>query len=1189
MRASRQSEAPEQPPASIRYAVLGPVQLRDRGRVLPAGGPRQIALLAYLLLNPNRAVSADELIDAMWGEQDARGALKRLQVAITRLRKALESAGREPALRTVAGGYLLEVAPGERDSDVFETRLEDGRRALHGGAAPSAAARLREALRLWQGSAFAQVAYQPFAQTEIRRLEELRLAALELRLEADLQLGRHAELVGELDALVVANPTRERLAGQLMLALYRSGRQVDALDAYQRVRARLSADLGLEPGPELKALQHAILEQAPTLDLVALPDAGAAPAPRPRAAQQPVAPPLPAVLAAGARGPFVGRDASLRRLSDVLDEAAAGGRRLLLLSGEPGLGKTRLATEFAHRAHARGATVLYGRCDEGALLAQQPFAEALRHYVCTCPRHELASRMQRVSGELRRIVPELGERMPELPEPLTTDPEGARLRLFEAVAALLASAAADTPLVLVLDDLHWADSATMLLVKYLARDARPARLMIVGTYRETELDAGSPLRAVAAELGRERLLEHHALAPLDDAAVGELVGAYAGPRASADLRRTVYEETDGNAFFVIEVLRHLAESGAHEGDAEPEGATPRLAVPDTVRDVIDQRVARLGQQTCRVLAAGAVLGRVFDLDVLSHVSGVAEDELADRLEAAVRALIVEEVPGGRGRHAFTHALIRDTLYDGLTATRRGLLHRAAGGALEKLRSDDLEPSLAELARHFGRAGSPAERAKAIAYAARAGEHAAAGLAYEQAAAHLRHAVALIDGGDADPRPTGAARCDLVIAQGEAERQAGDPAYRRTLLDAAQIARRLGDPERLARAALANNRAIFSSALGVDRARVAVLRAALDAYDPGDSPTRAQLLALLALELATGDDWRARDRLSDDALAMARRIGDERTLALVLTQRCPARWRPQTIDELRPDIREAAALAARLEDPLLAGQAAYFGAHVAMEAGDLAEADGALTRLGAVADELRRPLMRWYAAVVRTKRCTISGPADAAERLALEALEIGRSAGQPDTALWFLGQLFVARFLQGTLDAQEPHLPSLLGSPDLAPPPGDEITPSPSMPLLVKATVAVVLCETGRREEGRREFDALMRGDLEDLPQDYTRLAIPALASVACARLGDARAAARLRAILEPAGERFVNTGTSWFGVTSHHLALLAATLGERDEARARFAAAERAYGRLGAEPWLARLRGDRQAAPASGSSPLSSA
>lgn len=617
MGASAEREPVPRPRAPISYAVLGAIELRCGERLLPAGGPRQVALLAFLLLHANRAASADELIDALWGEQEAPGALKRLQVAITRLRGALAGARPEPVLRTVAAGYLLEVTPEECDAGVFEALLDDGRRTLDAGAAERAAELLGEALALWRGPAFADVAYESFARAEIRRLEELRLAAQELRFEAGLRLGRHAALVADLEALVVANPTRERLAGELMVALYRAGRQVDALEAYGQVRARLSADLGLEPGPELKALQRAILEQAPSLDLQAvIADELAPPA---HAVHPPAPPTLPAALLASARDPFVGRAAGLQRLSDVYEGAAGGGRRLLLLGGEPGEGKTRLATEFALRVHDDGAVVLYGRCDEEARLAQQPFAEALRHYVCSCPPDELAKRLGRAGGELRRIVPELAERISELPEALSTDPEGARLRLFEAVASLLAGAAQSMPLVLVLDDLHWADRATLLLVKYLARDPRPARLMILGTYRVSELDDDHPLSAVLAELDRERLLERLALAPLDAAAVAELVAAYAGERASPELRRTVYEETEGNAFFVVGVLRHLAEALAPDADGEPAAAAMRLAIPDGVRDLIRQRLARLGQQTTRMLAAGAVLGRTFDLDVLQRL------------------------------------------------------------------------------------------------------------------------------------------------------------------------------------------------------------------------------------------------------------------------------------------------------------------------------------------------------------------------------------------------------------------------------------------------------------------------------------------------------------------------------------------------------------------------------------------
>ncbi|MCA1699820.1 MAG: AAA family ATPase, partial [Actinobacteria bacterium] len=252
------------------------------------------------------------------------------------------------------------------------------------------------------------------------------------------------------------------------------------------------------------------------------------------------------------------------------------------------------------RAHDDGAIVLYGRCDEGAQLAQQPFAEALRHYVCACSPQELAGRLQMVSGELRRIVPELADRISDLPEPLAGDPEGARARLFEAVSALLCEAAQSTPIVLVLDDLHWADAATLLLLRYLARYPREARLMVIGTYRDTDLDVGHPLCTMLTELGREQLLRRRELAPLDASAVSQLVGLHAGDEASAELRQVVYEGTEGNAFFVVEALRHLAESGAitsATADANPGLAAGRLAVPEGVKDVIAQRVARLGHKT----------------------------------------------------------------------------------------------------------------------------------------------------------------------------------------------------------------------------------------------------------------------------------------------------------------------------------------------------------------------------------------------------------------------------------------------------------------------------------------------------------------------------------------------------------------------------------------------------------------
>jgi len=1161
----------------MEFRILGPLEVIDGDDTVRLGGAKLRSVLTVLLLNPNQPVSQERLALALWGEDAPSGALKTVQVHVSRLRKAL---GDETVLVTTPVGYRLRVRSGELDAERFRLLARDGQLALEEGHVEEAAALMREALGLWRGPPLEDVAYEPFAQAEIAALEEQRLEVLSTCVEADLAAGRHGEVLGELQRRLATSPTNELLVGHLMLALYRCGRQPEALALYLRTRTLLSHELGLEPGPALRALQRDILEQASVLDL-----RGSVVSARGRGDDAPDRPlPLPSVLDAGSDGTIVGRAAPIAALAGVYADVAGGARRLALVSGEPGIGKTRLAAEFARRAHEEGAVVLYGRCDEEALLALQPFVEALRQYICTCPTQVLSARLQHISGELRRILPELADRVPGLAQPLAGDPEGARSRLFEAVGALLCDAAQETPVVLVLDDLHWADQATLLLLKYVARYPREGRLMVLGTYRDTELDRSHPLGATLAELGRAHDIESCPLAPLDAAAVSELVGIHVGSETSSELRRMVYEETDGNAFFVVEMLRHLAESGAVEEGARRGGAAGPPAVPDGVKDVIHQRVRRLGSATDRLLLEAAVLGRDFELTVLERLSGRAQDELLDSLESAVRAHVIDEIAGRPGRYTFSHALVRDTLYGSLSATRRALLHRRAAGALEAEHDGMLDPYLAELAHHFAHAGSEGELDKAIDYGSRAGVHATSRLAYEQAAAHFRQTVELIDQANRSG-PLREQRCDLVIAQGEAERRAGDPAYRRTLLDGARLAQELRDSGRLARAALANNRGVYSSGQGIDRERLATLEAALKAYDVADSPTRAALLAMLALELVTADDSRLRDRLRDDALAMARRIGDPRTLALVLTQRCVAQWSPTESDaERQSSLHEAIELADGLDDPLIAGHAAYLGAHAAMNRGDLEEADRLLARLHGVADQLAQPFMHWYDAVAHAKRHAISGPADEAERLAFAALQIGRDGGHPDCEMWFLGQVLASRFLQGALDRGDPHLPGLVGGPGSSLPASAEIVQSRSVPLMVGAAMCVILCESGRLDDARGHYELLMSSGLRRLTPDYTALVIPVYASVACARLGDTRRARRLSEILEPHSHRLVTTGASWFGVTTHYLGLLAATLGRLDDAHAHYASAERTYTSLGAEPWLARLRDDRGSIGGAGSS-----
>ncbi len=323
------------------FRILGPVQAWDGDRPLPLGGPRQLKLFAVLLLHANRAVSTDALVDAVWGAQRT-GAANRLQMAINRLRKALEPLNSDSGaiLRTVSGGYLLAVAPGMLDAEVFTDAVRDARRSAEAGDHARALDTLRDALALWRGPALAEVAFEDFAQAEIRRLEELRVGALEVRLAAELALGRHAELTPELESLVAQEPTRERLAGLLMLALYRSGRQTDALEVYQRTRAQLIAELGIEPGPDLAQLQEAILSQDPSLEWHPRTEPPQAPAAAISRATAPRRHNLPA-----ARTSFVGRADELAAL-----DAALEADRVVTLVGVGGVGKTRLAREFGERS-----------------------------------------------------------------------------------------------------------------------------------------------------------------------------------------------------------------------------------------------------------------------------------------------------------------------------------------------------------------------------------------------------------------------------------------------------------------------------------------------------------------------------------------------------------------------------------------------------------------------------------------------------------------------------------------------------------------------------------------------------------------------------------------------------------------------------------------------------------------------
>jgi DNA-binding SARP family transcriptional activator len=568
----------------MEFRLLGPLEVSEQDRSLPLGGRKQRSLLAVLLLHANDVVSTERLIDDLWGEAPPSTVAKSVQVYVSRLRKLLGD-GR---LVTREPGYLLRVEPSELDVACFERLVEEAR-----GAEPSAAApKLRRALALWRGPPLADLAFEPFARVAAARLEELRLAALEQRIEDELALGRDANLVPELEALVSEHPLRERLCGQLMLALYRSGRQADALGAYRGVRAALVDELGIEPGRELRELHQAVLRQEVSLD---------APARS-----------VPAAATATARpssggGVFVSRERELRQLLGVLGDVLAGHGRIALVGGEPGIGKTRLAEELAGRARELGVRVLVGRCWEvGGAPAYWPWVQALRSHVREADPVALRAQLGPGGPTLAELLPELRDIFRDLPEASALSADGARFRLFDAVAALLRSAAEAAPLLLVLDDMHGADEPSLLLLRFVAREIGASRVLVLCGFRDVDPALGEPLLATLAELVRDAHTVQIAPAGLGESGIAEYIERSTGTAPAPALVAAIDAETDGNPLFVGELVRLLEGEGrlargtpscGYRRECAPSSAVARAASRSRARSCSSRHPCSAGSST----------------------------------------------------------------------------------------------------------------------------------------------------------------------------------------------------------------------------------------------------------------------------------------------------------------------------------------------------------------------------------------------------------------------------------------------------------------------------------------------------------------------------------------------------------------------------------------------------------------
>ncbi|HVV13179.1 BTAD domain-containing putative transcriptional regulator [Amycolatopsis sp.] len=883
----------------MRFGVLGPLVAEDERGLVDLQGPRHRAVLARLLIARARVVPVHTLVDDLW-QRPPDGAVGAIQTFVGALRRVLEPdrPPRAPArlLVTEAPGYALRAE--DVDAWRFEEAVTEAGRLLARSRAAAALSQVDDALARWRGPAYAEFADQHWARAEISRLDELGLLAVERRAQALLELGRAAEAVPDLEAHVDVHPWREDAWRLLALARYRAGRQGDALETLRRARQVLVAELGVDPGSELRELESDILEQAPRLNAVEAP-----------------------------KHSLVARSEELGQLAQVAARPRPG---LVLIAGEAGAGKTALATAFAEQLQTQGWTTVWGdNPDHEGLPAAWPWTRILDSLPGPAP------------------VPEPGE-----------DPAAARFRWHRAVAEWLAVHA---PLLVVLDDLHWAGEETLAL---LASVVSERAVLIVGTYRTTDI---SP--QLAALLGRVARAEPTRiyLSGLPQTAVADLVRATTGQQVDAATAAAIHQRSGGNPFYIRELARLLDAGGELS------------SVPAGVRDVVRYRVAELPEPVPELLRQAAVIGTEFDLELLPG-------DALDAVEMAVRkGLLVERGPR---RFQFAHALVRDTLYQDLSRSRRARRHEAVGQAIERLRPDDVET----LAHHFALAESP----RAAGYARAAAEQAERQFAMHEAARWWAAALAHDHSGDVRER------LELIMGSVRALAVTGALSEaRQHRAEALTLAGQLGDSALTARVLSAFDVPAIWTENDAPALAARIVALAERVLPETTGATRARLLATLALELRNTGGERAR-AAAREAETIARGLNDPAALAFALNARFMQSFERAGLAPERARIgAELVELAQRnsLVGFEVLGHLILLQAHSALA--EFTEADRHATAVDRLGEDYRIPLAGVFTQWYRALRTAVAGqPAEAAYRAAAARLSGSGMSGLDNGILAF---------------------------------------------------------------------------------------------------------------------------------------------------------------------------------------------
>jgi class 3 adenylate cyclase/tetratricopeptide (TPR) repeat protein len=876
--------------------------------------------------------------------------------------------------------------------------------------------------------------------------------------------------------------------------------------------------------------------------------------------------PLPPLLGLSEKTKLVGRVQPLTRLRAALEAITRSGeRRVCLIAGEPGIGKTRLAAELAFEAQRGGASVLFGRCDEEPLMPYQPFVEALRFAVAEAGAELLGSWAGRRGADLTRLVPELGERLP-VGEPLRGDPQNDRARLFDAVVGFLENASRTRPLVLVLDDLHWADKPSLSLLMHLLRRPEPAPILVVGTYRETDLERQHPLAEVLADLRRVEGTERVLLRGLDAQETEALLQSVAPHDPSERTRgfaKAVHAETDGNPFFLHEVVRNFKEDGTitEQGGrwSSNVASLDEFEIPEGVREVIGRRLSRLGAECQTALARAAVQGRDFDLGVVERVAGIAGDAVLDALDEAIAAGLVEALPTP-DRFRFAHALVRDTLYGELTTSRRIRVHRQVGEALEALGAAAKPERLGELALHYLEAAPGGDLAKAVQYGLAAAQHAQAASAHEEAIGHCERTLEAAGGDGAALAP--AIRAELLTVLGESRLSSGQPEGAKAALDQVFA---LGDavaPDIFARAALAS--AFFGDrSYGLRRdEEIERLAQAADRLDESSADLKVRTLLAIVGKLGslTGEPEAAR-AWYERASAISGAAREPATLVRLKVQGIVLRWSADEFAAAAELAREAVRDAERAGDFELLQMARWFFALASLYVGDVRSAELSTERTFAEADQRMQPFGHAATAGLLASIAWGKGEIARFEEMNARARDLARRVPGEIAAVNLEMQLAWVRYFQGRLAEVASEIERRVG------PVRDVPAWRPSWILLELAR--------GHHEEARRVYSALVASRFDDLARDPTWALTRAQAAQCVVEMVDRDTALLAYETVRHLGQMNATvSGILSWGSISQQLGSLAALMDRFDDAERHFEDALAMNERMGERPALVRTRVD---------------